>query len=198
MKKIILATFNPHKTEELKAMLPPLNLIYKSLLDYPGAVTPEETGKTLRENALIKAKAAAKFTNEWAMADDTGLEVMCLDGAPGIFSARYAGEQGNAEENNKLLLANMADIPKGKRGARFVCVIALASPEGETYIEEGILNGSIITEPRGLGGFGYDCLFEPEGEDLTLAQLGKDGKNAMSHRYCALQKIIPVLRKIAE
>lgn len=197
MKKLVIATFNEHKVKEYMAMLPKLELDYCCLKDYPNACPPEENGKTLEENAIIKAKYAAKITGQWALGDDTGLEVMALGGAPGIFSARYAGKEHDYEANNNLLLKNMQNFHGDSRAARFVCVIALASPLGKVDIVKGILNGLILESPRGRGGFGYDSLFQVCGSNLSLAELSPNTKNSISHRRMALDKIAPLLQKIS-
>lgn len=183
---LVVATFNRHKLQEIKAILPGLALELRALSDFPGAVPPEEDGATLEENALKKARAAAAFTGLWALADDTGLEVDALGGAPGVRSARYAGEDADPARNNARLLAELAGLPPAARGARFVCVMALVSPAGEARVSRGVLEGCIAAAPRGGAGFGYDPLFLLEGSARTLAELPPGEKNALSHRARAL------------
>ena len=197
MNTLVIASFNLHKIAEYKAMLPSIPLEYRCLKDYPGAVSPDENGKTLKENALIKAKYAAEFTGRWAMGDDTGLEVAALGGAPGIFSARYAGPECRAEDNNRLLIENLKNFSGAERKARFVCCIALVSPEGEIYCAEGSVEGRIAERHSGSGGFGYDSLFIPDGFSCSYADMSADKKNSISHRRRALSLIVPYLKIIA-
>lgn len=196
-KSVVVATFNGHKLGEIKAILPDLPFELKALGEFPGAVPAVEDGATLRENAIKKAAAAAAFTGQWALADDTGLEVAALGGAPGVRSARYAGESCSPADNNALLLRELAGVPESRRNARFVCFMALVSPAGETVCAEGVLEGRITAAPRGSGGFGYDPLFEAEGSGLTLAELGTSRKNEFSHRARALKAILPALLRLA-
>ncbi len=193
---LVIATFNRHKSEEIRAILPGLRLELRSLADFPGAGAPEETGATLAENALIKAAAAAKFCGHWALADDTGLEVDALGGAPGIRSARYAGESASFGENNVKLLSALAGRTERERTARFVCVAALVSPDGRSEVCRGTLEGAIIGAPRGSNGFGYDPVFEVAGTGRTLAEFSAAEKNAISHRVRALRGLIPSLERL--
>lgn len=192
-KVLVIATFNPHKVLELRAILPCLGLCLKDLSAFPGAVPAEEDGRTLEENAVKKALAAARFTGQPALADDTGLEVDALGGAPGVFSARYAGASASYAENNARLLAELSGVPPEKRGARFACVTALALPGGTLKISRGTLEGRIALAPRGAGGFGYDPLFEVGAGPGTLAELSPAEKNALSHRAAALKGLLPAL-----
>lgn len=192
-KTLVLATFNRHKAAEILAILPDLGLEIKTLSDFPGAVPAVEDGATLEENALKKALAAARFTGLPALADDTGLEVDALGGAPGVRSARYAGEDASSAQNNALLLASLANVPPEKRAARFACVVALALPSGATAAARGTLEGAITPAPRGANGFGYDPLFLVGEGPLTLAELSEEAKNALSHRARALAAILPRL-----
>lgn len=192
-KKLVLATFNRHKAAEILAILPDLGLEIKTLSDFPGAVPAVEDGATLEENALKKALAAARFTGLPALADDTGLEVDALGGAPGVRSARYAGEDASSAQNNTLLLASLANVPPEKRAARFACVVALALPSGITAAARGTLEGAIAPAPRGANGFGYDPLFLVGEGPFTLAELSEEAKNALSHRARALAAILPRL-----
>jgi XTP/dITP diphosphohydrolase len=195
-KTLVLATFNLHKAGEIMAILAALPLRLRPLSDFPGAEAAAEDGATLEENAVKKALAAARFTGTWALADDTGLEVDALAGAPGVRSARYAGERASAAENNARLLAGLAAFPAGQRAARFACVMALVSPGGQTAVSRGTLEGRITLAPRGVNGFGYDSLFEISGSPLTLAELTDARKNALSHRARALAGLLPLLQKL--
>lgn len=149
-----------------------------------------ETGSTFEENAVIKAKGAAEYTGLLTLADDSGLEVDWLDGAPGVYSARYAGPSGDEQACNDLLLANMSDAPEGSRAARYKAVLALASPDGVLCLTRGECEGRIGFSPKGSGGFGYDPLFLLPGCDATMAELTMEEKNKISHRGKALAKMI--------
>jgi len=197
MNTLVIASFNPHKIAEYKAMLPSLPLEYRCLRDYPMAVSPAENGRTLQENAMIKAGYAAALTGRWAMGDDTGLEVAVLGGAPGIFSARYAGPECNAEDNNRLLLENLRHFTGDERKARFVCCIALVSPAGEKHCVSGVVEGRIAGKHSGIGGFGYDSLFIPDGFSCSYADMSAAEKNSISHRRRALNLAVPYLKQIA-
>ncbi len=193
--RVVIATFNAHKTAEIRAILPGLRLA--ALADFPGAAPAEEDGATLEENAVKKALSAARFTGRPALADDTGLEVDALGGAPGVRSARYAGEPADPAANNRRLLAELAGLPAARRLARFATVMALASPAGEILISRGTLEGRITLAERGANGFGYDPLFELAGSARTLAELSDAEKNAVSHRARALAGLLPALRGFA-
>lgn len=195
-KVLVIATFNPHKLLEIRAILPPLPFTLKALSDFPGAAPADENGGKLEENAVKKALAAARFTGLWALADDTGLEVDALGGGPGVRSARYAGERASAAENNARLLSALAGLPPEKRKARFACVMALASPSGEIKVSRGALEGRITAEARGAEGFGYDPLFEVGGGPRTLAEYSGEEKNSVSHRALALKSLLPELLRI--
>jgi len=169
MKEIVLATRNKHKVIEMKHLLESLPVAIRSVEDFPGVPEVEEDGETLEENAIKKARSVALHLKKWALADDTGLEVDALGGAPGVRSARYAGEEASCAANNAKLLAALSGVPSRGRTARFACVTALASPDGGTFVSRGVLEGRIAEAPRGGGGFGYDPLFEPLGSALTLA-----------------------------
>ena len=187
-KTLVIATFNPHKIAEIRSILPALPFPLKALCEFPGAAAAVEDGATLAENAVKKALAAARFTGLWALADDTGLEVDALGGAPGVFSARYTGENSTAAGNNARLLAELAGVAPDKRTARFACVVALASPAGKTWVSRGTLEGRIAVSARGGNGFGYDPLFEISGSGLTLAEVPGTEKNRLSHRALALRQ----------
>jgi XTP/dITP diphosphohydrolase len=188
MMILVLASRNKGKIDELRSELAGLALEISSVLDYPELPEIVEDGKTFEENALIKAKAIAKATGEWALADDSGLEVDALDGRPGIFSARYAGQHGDAKANNAKLLAELVGLAKVDRQARFRCVVALSSPVGECRAVEGTVEGEIAGEARGENGFGYDSLFFYPAARKTFAEMPSEVKNTVSHRGIAVRK----------
>ena len=176
--KIYVATHNAHKLREIGEILPGFEIV----ADDPDA---EETEETFAGNALIKVRAiAARHRGSWSMADDSGLEVRALGGAPGVRSARYAGEPTSTPANNALLLRNLEGV--ADRAARFVCAIALVDPAGREHVVEGHCPGRIATTPSGAQGFGYDPLFIPDGHDRSFADLGDAEKNKISHRGRAL------------
>ncbi len=192
----MVATFNAHKLAEILAVLPELPVKFKALGAFPGARPAVEDGETLEANALKKAASAARFTGLWALADDTGLEVDALCGAPGVLSARYAGPAASYAANNARLLAALAGLPPERRTARFACAAALVSPAGENFLSRGALEGRITAAPRGGGGFGYDPLFEIAGLFKTLAEITTEEKNSLSHRAKALELILPHIRAL--
>jgi XTP/dITP diphosphohydrolase len=197
--KVVVATQNPDKLREIEAILDDLDVDLVSLADFERIPDVVEDGKTVEENALKKARTIRDATGFCALADDTGLEVDALGGAPGVYSARYAGPDGDYRANNKKLLAEMADVPDEERTARFRCVMALAltpdvGPAGTgAFVAEGILEGRITRENRGAGGFGYDPVFEVPHLGKTLAEVGTEVKNTLSHRYRALVEIREIL-----
>ncbi|HOI41740.1 MAG TPA: RdgB/HAM1 family non-canonical purine NTP pyrophosphatase [Elusimicrobiales bacterium] len=195
--RVVLATFNAHKAAELSVLLRLPGLEFVPLSGFPAAGPVEEDGGTLEENAAKKARAATLATGLWALADDTGLEVRALGGAPGVHSARYAGEGCSFSDNNAKLLRALEGLPAGARSARFRCVMALSSPGGLVETAEGSLEGFILAAPRGAGGFGYDPLFLPAGLDRTLAELTPGEKNELSHRSAAVRAIRPLLGRLA-
>lgn len=184
--KLIIATRNAHKLEEIRAIFDFQGLEVRSAFDFPEIPDVVEDGVTLAENAQKKAIEIAQATGCWSMADDSGLEVFALDGAPGVYSARYAGGQCSYSDNNTKLLHELAGKPD--RAARFRTVIALSDPEGRVLTVEGECPGRIIDELRGENGFGYDPLFVPEGYSETFAELASEVKNRISHRALALKK----------
>jgi XTP/dITP diphosphohydrolase len=195
MTQLILATHNPHKVEELRAILGD-SLDGIELLGYDGP-EPVEDGETFAANALIKARAAVAHTGLPALADDSGISADALGGAPGIHSARYAGTRLD-RDNYELLLKNLADTDE--RGAHFTCAAALVLPASEghsgfEHVELGIWPGSILREPTGDGGHGYDPVFQPEGLDVSSAELSRDEKNSISHRALAFAAIMPIVRE---
>lgn len=186
MISLVLATRNRHKVEELSALLRELPVKILSFHDFPDMPDVLEDGTTLTENAIKKASAVASFTGLPSLADDTGLEVEALGGAPGVRSARFAGEPPNWEENNRKLLSDLNGIGRSGRAAAFRCVVALAVPGERVRTVEGVTRGVILESPRGQGGFGYDPLFLPEGHELTYAEMPSEEKNAVSHRGKAI------------
>lgn len=194
MNEIFVATQNPHKIKEIQDLLVgKVNL--KSIFTLGQLDELEETGTTLTENALQKARFIQQKFKVNCFADDSGLEVEALHNAPGVYSARYAGEQKNADDNMNLLLKNLED--KSNRNAQFKTVIALML-NGQEYIFEGSIQGKIINEKRGANGFGYDPIFVPNGYDLTFAELDSFVKNKISHRAIAVNKLADFLKTNAE
>ena len=190
MTNIVFATQNAHKIKEIQEMLPPSFQI-RSLLDIGCTEAIPETQATIEGNALQKATYVYEHYGVNCFAEDTGLEVAALNGAPGVYSARYAGPQRSAADNMQLLLDKLADQPN--RAARFKTVIALII-NGETHTFEGIVNGHIAESPRGTGGFGYDPVFLPEGETSSFAEMDAARKNAISHRGRALAALLQYFR----
>jgi XTP/dITP diphosphohydrolase len=185
---LVLATGNRHKVEEIGDMLADARIKVRSLAEFPGAPEVVEDGVTYRENALKKARSAAAFTGKPALADDTGLEVDALDGRPGLLAARFAGEGCTFQDNIRKLLDLLEGVPPERRGARFVCVLALVEPGGREQVVEGELPGRITETQAGVGGFGYDPVFYVPEAGKTLAELGAEEKNRISHRRRALDK----------
>ncbi|MFH8383021.1 RdgB/HAM1 family non-canonical purine NTP pyrophosphatase [Kitasatospora sp. NPDC018058] len=196
--RLILATRNQHKVAELRAILTDAGLDVELVgADaYPEIPDVPETGVTFAENALLKAHALARATGLPAVADDSGLCVDVLNGAPGIFSARWAGEHGDDRANLDLLLAQLSDIAEPHRGAHFFCAAALALPDGTERVVEGRLLGTLRTAPAGANGFGYDPILQPLGETRTCAELTADEKNAISHRGQAFRALAPVVKDL--
>ena len=186
---LVLATFNRGKARELAALLAAPGRRLRALHEFPGASEPAERGATLLENARLKAEAAMLFTGLPAIADDTGLEVDALGGAPGLRSARFAGEGACDARNVALLLERLKAVPVGRRTARFRTVCVARFPDGAEHVGEGVLEGRITGSPRGAGGFGYDPVFEVAELDRTLAELDEVTKNAISHRARAAQAL---------
>jgi len=192
---LVIATRNPHKMVEIRSVLEDLDVELRGCADFPGCPDVVEDGATLEANATKKAREVCEYTREWTLADDTGLEVDALGGAPGVYSARWAGPDCTYDDNNDKLLRELASVPHDQRTARFRCVMALALPAtgrgatSESAIElfAGRLDGRIASAKRGAGGFGYDPLFEIRGAGCTLAELPAPRKNQISHRGRALQ-----------
>jgi len=189
MQSLLLGTRNPGKVKEIASILEGSGWSLRSLAEFEHVESAEENSETYSDNAITKARFYAAATDLCALADDSGLEVAALDGAPGVFSARYAGESASDADRRDLLLSDLAKTGDKDRRARFVAVVAIASPDGTVLnVSEGICEGTITFTPRGHGGFGYDPLFIPNNYEQTFAELPQDVKNRISHRALALIK----------
>ncbi|WP_406620720.1 XTP/dITP diphosphatase [Bacillus atrophaeus] len=193
MKEAIIATHNPGKVKEFKDIFAPKGYDVKSLADIGFLEEIEETGHTFEENAVLKAEAVAKAVNKMVIADDSGLSVDNLGGSPGVYSARYAGEQKDDMANINKVLQELKGIEKEQRTARFRCALAVSIPGEETKTVEGHVEGYIAEEPKGENGFGYDPIFIVKDKDKTMAELTSDEKNKISHRANALKKLSQLL-----
>lgn len=199
--RLVLATRNAGKLNELRDLLrgriEGLD-VDTQVIDAETAGVPDvpETGVTFEENSLLKARAVAEASGLPAIADDSGLAVDVLGGAPGIFSARWSGVHGNDQANLDLLLAQLSDIGPEHRGAAFICAAALAVPGGEDVVERGELRGTLLAEPRGTGGFGYDPILQPNGDTRSCAELSRLEKNAISHRGQAFRALLPAIIRV--
>ncbi len=204
--RLVLATGNPAKLAELARILAAAGVRAElaSLSDFPAAPSVRETGATFAENALLKARAAAAFTNLPAVADDSGLCVDALNGMPGVLSARWAGRHGDDAANLGLVLGQLADVPDERRGAQFRCAAVLVLPSGGEHVREGAVHGRLSRAPRGSGGFGYDPVFVPAAAELaavgltgadglTTAEMSPGDKDRISHRGKALRALVPVI-----
>lgn len=201
--QILLASGNAKKLAELRRVVEAAGITGLEVLglgDVAPYPEPVEDGATFEENALIKARKAVEMTGLPSLADDSGLAVDALNGMPGVLSARWSGGKGDAA-NNELLLAQLGDVPDGRRGAAFVSVCALALPRGEETVVRGEWRGTILRDPRGVNGFGYDPLFIPDDEmaaGRSSAELPAEQKDALSHRGKALAQLVPALRQLAD
>lgn len=196
MTRVLLATRNRHKLGELQRILGD-QVTVLGLADVPDFPEEPETGATFEANALDKALQAAAATGEIALADDSGFCVDALNGMPGVLSARWAGVHGADAANRTLLLAQLRDVPAERRGAGFVCALALAVPDGEHHVLRGEWRGRVLQEGRGSNGFGYDPLFEPDDADgLSAAELSPGTKDALSHRGIATALMLPTLQRV--
>lgn len=195
MKKLVLATHNRDKAREISALLSDLGVEVLALDAFPQIGPIAEDSDTLEGNALLKANAVGRATGLPALGDDTGLEVHSLYGEPGVYSSRYSGEHATYAENVSKLLANMKGFPPRRRGARFRCALALVAPGIGSRTVEGVCQGSILEDPRGAGGFGYDPVFLPKGFGKTLAEMDLSLKNTLSHRGLAMKEMLPILRE---
>ncbi len=192
--ELVLASGNKGKLAEFQRLLDGLDVQIHSMKEYPEIGEIVEDGSTFAENALIKARAVCKATGKPAMADDSGLAVDALNGAPGIYSARFAGEQRSDADNNAKVLQLLEGVEDSNRTARFFCVIAIVLPDGREYTVEGTCEGTILHALRGEGGFGYDPLFYVESLDKTFAELTMEEKNRISHRGHANRKAVEIIR----
>jgi XTP/dITP diphosphohydrolase len=189
--QLVIGTSNTHKAEELADLLEPYGFEIRTLKDFANPLDVEENGDSFAANALLKASQQAQHLNQWVLADDSGLEVDALKGAPGIYSARYAGT-GIDADNNAKLLEDLADVPWEKRGARYYCHVAIADPTGTIRAESGgECRGVIRRSASGSNGFGYDPLFEIREYHQTFGDLGPHVKAALSHRARAMRAILP-------
>lgn len=197
MIKLLLATNNQGKLAELRSLLNGLDLELVTPVDLGLNLQIKETGESYQENAILKAAGFAKASNLWSLADDTGLEVEALDGAPGLYSARYAPQPGATDRDRRLvLLHNLEEKPRPWK-AVFRCVVALCGPDGSTITKDGTCPGEIIPDERGEGGFGYDPVFLLEVLQVTMAELSLVDKNNLSHRSRAIWKMSPVLKELS-
>jgi XTP/dITP diphosphohydrolase len=197
MAVLVLGTRNVKKRAELLEILADLGIELRDLTSYPNAPEVEEDGTTFEENARKKAVILSKALGEWVLGEDSGLVVPALKGRPGVYSARYAGKQGDDEANNNRLLAELAPLSDDARTAHYVCTAALADPAGEVKaLVEGRCNGVIIKERRGAGGFGYDPLFLIPEYHKTFGELSATVKHALSHRGRALAQLRPAIRRL--
>lgn len=193
--ELLIATKNAGKIRELTKLLAGLPIHLHTLNEFESVVEPEETGATFSENAALKAEYYALQTGIWALADDSGLEVEALGGAPGVFSARYAGKGVSYTKKMSRLLSELNETRTNNRQARFVCAMAVAGKSGSIeFLSEGVCEGSIAAVPRGANGFGYDPIFIPEGFSETFGELSDEIKQKISHRSRAIRKIIRFLR----
>jgi len=197
-EEVVIATRNSGKLREIQAILAPLGLKILSLRDFPRIPEIIEDGQTFEENAVKKAAAVSRQTGRMAIADDSGLAVDALQGRPGVFSSRYAGEKATDAERYQKLLKEMAGTPLGKRGATFMCAMAVAAPDGKAETVVGQCRGEIAFAPKGSHGFGYDPVFYLSERGKTMAELEPEVKNRISHRALALEKLKQLLPKFLE
>jgi XTP/dITP diphosphohydrolase len=195
--EIVIATRNRKKVEEFRRILEGTAISILTLEDFPGCSEVDEDRDTFEGNAIKKAVAVSQYTGMAAVSDDSGIEVYALGGAPGVKSARYAGDGSSDRDNVDKLLSDMRRFSGADRGGRFVCVLALAIPEGNVETFEGIVEGYVTEEPFGNGGFGYDPVFRPKGCDRTFGEMNADEKDALSHRRIALDKASRYLKSRA-
>ena len=196
MRRLVIATNNPAKAKEIARVLSDIDFDIRSLRDYPPMPEPDENADSFAGNAAIKALAVANHTGDLAIADDSGLVVDALDGAPGIYSSRFAGENATDEDRNQKILELMKDVPEDKRSARFVAVAAVAEPGRLIGTAEGKVEGIIAHEPKGTNGFGYDPIFYVPELGKTTAELAPEEKDAISHRGRAFEAAKDILREL--
>ena len=195
MNKVVVATKNKGKLKEIKQILAPMGFNVISMEEANIDMDIDETGDSFEENAMLKASAVHKLTGAIVIADDSGLETDALNGAPGIYSARYSGANASDDKNNEKLLIQLKDIPDEKRTARFVCAIAVVFDENRKFTVKGTVDGIINRAPAGENGFGYDPLFYIPQYGKTMAQLSSEEKNKISHRGKALEKMVVKLKE---
>ncbi|MHA6259387.1 XTP/dITP diphosphatase [Sporosarcina sp. CAU 1771] len=195
MKEVLIATNNKGKVKDFETLFLPLGIRVLSLNDIEEAIDVEETGDTFEANAILKAEVVADMLGIVVIADDSGLEIDALHGAPGVYSARFAGPKKNDEDNIDKVLAEMSEVPQNERTARFRCVLAIAGPGRTTETFSGSCDGQIIHERRGANGFGYDPIFFVPQKGCTMAELSSEEKSELSHRGAALSKLQEKLPK---
>lgn len=198
MSIVVVATHNAKKAAELHRVLAAAGVEaeVKGLDEFPSYPEPAETERSFEGNALLKACAAVAATGQIAVADDSGLEVDLLNGMPGVRSARWSGPDATDQRNLELLIAQLADTAEADRTARFVCAMALVTPDGTERLVRGVMEGHLLLEPRGRNGFGYDPIFVADGNTVTNAELTPDAKDAISHRGQAVRAIVPILESL--
>jgi len=196
---LVLGTHNRKKGQELAELLAPHGVEVRTLADFPEALEVEETGDTFAANAALKAAQQASHLGQWVLAEDSGISVDELDGAPGVFSARFAGPDADDDSNNRLLLEKLRGAPPERRGAHYTCHVAVANPQGELRLAcEDYCRGRIAAAPRGTNGFGYDPLFELPEYHRTFGELGPAVKAVLSHRSRAMRRVVPQLLELLE
>ncbi|MBT2735808.1 XTP/dITP diphosphatase [Bacillus sp. ISL-7] len=198
MKEVIIATKNPGKAREFEHIFASRGIEVRTLLDFPEIPDVDETGTTFEENAILKAEAVSQALGKMVIGDDSGLMVDALEGRPGIYSARYAGEPKNDQNNTDKVLSELKGLPDEKRSARFYCALAVSVPGQESITVSGTCEGRILEEQRGTNGFGYDPVFYVPEKGLAMAELSSEEKNKISHRANALKKLDVVLDSILE
>ena len=198
-RRLVIATTNPHKVEEFRELLADVPFTLLSLSDLGVTQDVAETGETFEDNAIIKARAYAEETGLLTLADDSGLEIDALDGGPGVYSARWAGDDVTYDVRNRMLVERLAGLPDAQRGARYRCAIAIAlpPPRGLIGVVDGVFEGRIATEPVGHGGFGYDPIFYVPEQERTVGQMTAEEKHRISHRARAARAAKPLLALLA-
>lgn len=195
MKSVIVATKNKGKVKEFERLFSKYGIRVKTLVDLPEIPDIEETGETFEENAIIKAETIAKASNSFVVADDSGLVIDALDGKPGVYSARYAGEGKDDDANIAKVLSELNGVSAEKRTARFYCALAIAGPDFQTITVSGTCEGLILDVRRGSNGFGYDPIFYVPSEEKTMAEMSSERKNELSHRAAAMKNLEPYIEK---
>ena len=197
-RRVLIATQNAGKVREFRRLLKGLAAQFLGLDELPSVPPPSEDGSTFLDNARIKARYYSQHFGEFALADDSGLVVDALNGAPGVHSARYGGDELSDEDRTDLLLSRMSDVPRENRTARFVCVVVVCDPKlrDDFLHAQGTVEGRIAFEKRGVNGFGYDPVFVPHGERRTTAEMGSEEKDRLSHRGSAIRAIAPALERL--